>query len=214
MSRRLAVLLACVGVILLATPALAGPAMPVGSSAFGRSRAAWGQEWGRWALGDSSDPLIASLTEGHCGDLVDGAFFMVPPIDVGVEVDCDVPLGTPIVFSHAAFFGWIPADGDTDEEIIASANVGFAPDSSEVTVDGRAVPLTAINIGAFDVESEPGSFYDAIIGLGTGTIRTTITGHFTILHPLTPGDHEVHAVADFTTIAGVAYSITYHIHVG
>jgi hypothetical protein len=185
------------------------PTVPAGSSAFGMSRPAWTQVWGNWVLGDASDPMLT----GACGEVVGRAFLMVAPVALDEEVDCDVPAGMPIVFSHAGFFAWIPVDGSDDTEIEAASAAGFAPDSSSVTIDGEAVALSATSSGAFDVHSEPGSLYDTI-GVGTGTVRTAITGQLTILHPLTPGDHEIDAAVDFTTIAGVVYSITYHVHVG
>jgi hypothetical protein len=198
-------------VVLVGSQALAAkaPTVPAASSAFGMSRSAWTQVWGNYVLGDPSDPMLTGL----CGKVIGKAFLMVAPVALDEEVDCDVPAGMPIVFAHAGFFAWIPVDGSNDAEIEAASVAGFAPDSSSVTVDGAAVVLSTTSSGAFDVHSEPGSLYDTI-GVGTGTVRTAITGQLTILHPLTPGDHEVEAAVDFTTIAGVEYSITYHVHVG
>jgi hypothetical protein len=64
---------------------------------------------GQWFLGDASNPLVAALG-GDCGEVMNGVFFMAAPIDVGVELDCDVPTGTPIVLSHA---GWFVTEGST-----------------------------------------------------------------------------------------------------
>lgn len=50
---------------------------------------------------------------------------------------------------------------------------------------------------AFDVESERGSAHDAIIGLGTGSIRTAVVGQYTPLHPLRLGEHEIYGLVDF-----------------
>jgi hypothetical protein len=60
--------------------------------------------------------------------------------------------------------------------------------------------------------SEAGSFYDTIYGLGTGPIRTALSGNVVVLHPLAPGDHVIEAAVTFTDDLG-DYSATYHIHV-
>jgi hypothetical protein len=82
------------------------------------------------------------------------------------------------------------------------------------TVDGTAVPLHTVSTGAFDVISEPGGFYDQILGVGTGSIRTVVTGDVVFIHPLSPGDHIIEAAIRFTPITGGDFSATYHVHVG
>ncbi len=64
----------------------------------------------------------------------------------------------------------------------------------------------------FDVNSEPGGFYDTIFGQ-TGAVRTALRGNVVVLHPLTPGDHVIEAEVTFTGTGG-AFSATYHVHVG
>jgi hypothetical protein len=86
------------------------------------------------------------------------------------------------------------------------------PDSS-LTLDGRSVPLTTSQTGAFDVISQPGSAYDAVFGLGTGPIRTAVTGQFTVLHPLRPGEHQIVAHVDFNPTGGPIFNVTYNITV-
>ena len=166
---------------------------------------------GQFYLGDASNPLFAGL-EGDCGELIDGVFFMAAPIDVGLEFDCDVPTGTPIVLSHAGFFATVDVDGQTDEELQTAVEAGFTYTSNSLTLDGRALPLKTIDAGVFDVMSEPGSFYDVIFGL-TGSVRSALRGNVVFLHPLTPGDHEIIGEVTFTGTGG-AFSATYHVHVG
>lgn len=96
------------------------------------------RSYARWALGDSPSPLLASL-DGDRGQRVGGAFFIAPPIAANLELVCRVPHGLAIVFSHAGWFTWIPADGSTDAEIIASANANFAPVTTWVRFDGERV---------------------------------------------------------------------------
>jgi len=212
MRRRIVPFLAILIVMLVgaAAPVQAGPALPYQAQLKGNSYQEWMQLVGQFFLGDASNPMIAGL-EGECGQLVDGVFFMTAPIDVGLEFDCEVPLGTPIVLSWAGFFATEGIEGDTDEELIAAAEAGFTYTSSSVTVDGTSVPLRTINAGAFDVISEPGGFYDTVVGVGTGPVRTVLIGNLVVLHPLPPGDHTIEAEVTF---ADAAFSGTYHVHVG
>jgi hypothetical protein len=167
----------------------------------------------RWALGSSPSPLLEAL-EGDCGSVVGNAFFIAPPIAEGLDLRCRVPRGKAIVFSHAAWFTSVPADGSTDAQIIAAANAGFAPVRSRVTFDGHRVGLSGktFNAGAFDVRSFKGSFYDAI-GLGTGVIRTSITGTFMTLPPQRCGRHVFKSAVDFG-VPGEVFSGTYRIRIG
>ncbi|HVQ86779.1 MAG TPA: hypothetical protein VMT88_01225 [Actinomycetes bacterium] len=207
----IAVLLTALSVTLLAQPAMAGGgSVPPNSNAFGNSRATWATEYTQWILGDSSNPLF---TPG-CGEMVDGAYFMETFLESGAVLNCDVPVGVPIVVSHAGYYAWIPDDGLTDQAIEATAAAAFQTSESTFTLDGRSIPLVTTTLKAFDVISEPGSAYDTVIGLGTGPIRTALVGQVTVLRPLTPGDHTVYATVDFAPAGGPFLDVTYHIHVG
>jgi hypothetical protein len=194
-----------------AATASSSPVLPYNSSPYGHSYRTWFRMVGQFYLGDSSNPLIAALS-GECGQMIDGAFFMAAPIDVGIELDCSVPAGTPIVLSHAAQFATKGIDGQTDRELVDAAKAGFTTSADELTLDGAALPLKTIGTGAYNVISETGSFYDAIIGVGTGPIRTAVVGNVVVLHPLTPGDHDIHGAVSF--VSGAEYSATYDVHVG
>jgi hypothetical protein len=212
MRRRLSVLLAVLIGSLAATPAAdAGAVLPYGSRPYGHPYASWTEMVGQWYLGDASNPLIAGLG-GECGELMHGAFFMAAPIDLGVELSCEVPAGTPIVVSHAGWFTTEGIDGDTDQELADAAVAGFVTSLNELTLDGVPLPLRPIDSGVFDVISEPGSFYDTIVGVGTGAIRTALRANVVVLHPLPPGDHELEGAVAF--VGDGAFSVTYHIHVG
>ena len=213
MRRKLVVLVAVLATTLVGSglPAQAGPVVPYPSRPYGHTYPSWMRMVGQFYLGDASNPLFAGL-EGDCGDLRNGVFFMAAPIDVGLEFECDVPTGTPIVLSHAGFFATAGVDGETDEELQAVVEVGFTFTSNSLSLDGRALPLETIDAGAFDVVSEPGSFYDTIFGL-TGSVRTALRGNVVVLHPLTPGDHVIEGEVTFTGTGG-AFGATYHVHVG
>jgi hypothetical protein len=168
---------------------------------------------GQFYLGDSTNPLFAALT-GDCGQLIHGVFYMAAPIDVGVELDCTVPAWTPIVLSPAAWFATQGIDGDTDQELEAAAAAGFNTSTDWLTLDGKNVPLRTTITGAYDVRSEPGSFYDAILSVGTGRIRTAIVGNVVLFRHLSRGDHVIESAVSFVPAGNGDYSATYHIHVG
>jgi hypothetical protein len=214
MRRRLLLLLTALSVALIASApaATAGPVVPYPSSPMGQSYSAWFRDVGQWFLGDSSNPLIAGLVDGECGQIIDGVFFMAAPIDLGVEFECEVPKGTAIVLSHAGWFVTQGIDGDTDEELQAALEAGFQTSANELSIDGMDVALQTIDTGFFDVISEPGSFYDTVLGIGTGPIRTAVRGNVVFLHPLSPGHHVIEAHVAF--IGDGEFSATYHIDVG
>jgi hypothetical protein len=199
------------GLVAGASPAAAGPVLPYNAHPHGHSYASWTRMVGQWFLGDASNPLFGALA-GDCGEVMNGVFFMAAPIDVGVELDCDVPTGTPIVLSHAGWFVTEGIDGETDAELEAAAVAGFVTSANSLTLDGKALPLQPIDTGAYDVISEPGSFYDTAVGVGTGPIRTALRANVVFLHPLTPGDHVIEAAVSF--VGDGEFSVTYNVHVG
>jgi hypothetical protein len=212
MLRKVLVLVVTLVLSAVAPSVQAAQPMPAGSHAFGHSHRQWLRMVGQFYLGDASNPLLAGLQQGDCGALRGRVYYMVAPIDVGMDLDCHVKVGTPIVFAPAAYFTTAGVDGDTDAELEAAARAGFVTMVDRVTLDGRDLALHTTDTGAYDVVSEPGGFYDAVLGLGTGRIRTVIRGNLVLLHPLRPGDHVLTATVSFAN--GDQYSATYHLHVG
>jgi hypothetical protein len=212
MRRKLLVLTAVVAVALsvMAPSALAGPVAPFDSHPRDRSYASWLRVYGRWLLGHESNPLVAGLS-GDCGEMRHGVFFLAPPIDVGLEFDCRIPRGTPILLSHAGQFAFRSA-GETDAELKQLVKDLFVTTSNSLTLDGRSLRLKPIDTGAYRIVSEPGSFYDAVIGVGTGPIRTAIRANIVFIRPLSRGDHVIEAEVHFAE-AGGDFSATYQIHV-
>jgi hypothetical protein len=199
--------------LLASSPASAAPTVPQQAQPRGQTYETWLRSVGQWFLGDASNPLFAGL-EGECGQVVDGVFFMIAPISPDQEFQCDVPTGTPIVLSHAGWFSTEGIDGETDAELEQAAEAGFVYSANWLTVDGQTVPLQTVTTGAYDVISEPGSFYDQILGLGTGPVRTVVTGDVVFIHPLTPGEHVIEAAVTFAPASNGDYSATYNVHVG
>ena len=208
MIRRISLLGLMVSLVMVAVvPARAGDDAGIHKTGQYRARA-----YARWALGEGPSPLLLAL-EGDCGDVVDGRFFIAPPIAKDLEIWCRVPADTPIVFSHAGWFTWIPVDGDTDAEIIAAAEGNFALVTSWVRYDGDRVGVKdkTFNLGAFTVRSESGSFYDEI-GVGTGPIRTSLTATVLTIPPRGCGNHELAAAVDFG-VPDEVFSGTWHIRI-
>jgi hypothetical protein len=194
-----------------APAANATPVSPYNAHPMGRSYPDWTRAVGQFYLGDASNPLIAGLS-GDCGGVRNGVFMLVGPIDVNAEFDCNVPAGMWIVFSHAGFFATKDIDGTTDAQLEAVASAGFNPSTNWLKIDGANVPLQEFETGAYNVISQPGSFYDTILGAGTGPIRTALVADVVAIRPLTPGDHTIQAAVNF--IGDGDFSGTYHIHVG
>jgi hypothetical protein len=203
-------LLALIVSLVTVVPPASAHADDAGIHRTGQYRA---RTYSRWALGASPSPVLASL-EGQCGGVVDGRFFIAPPIAEDLELWCDVPADTPIVFSHAAWFTFVPADGSTDAQIIAAADAGFAPVTSRVRFDGDRIGTRGktYNLGAFTIRSKSGSFLDAI-GVGTGPIRTSLTGTFVTIPPRRCGRHLLESAVDFG-VPDEVFSGTYHIRIG
>jgi hypothetical protein len=215
MRRMLAVIVTVLSVLTVSatSAATAAPTLPAQAHPRGHTYEEWLQMVGQWFLGDASNPLLAGL-DGDCGQLIDGVFFMAAPIAKDQEFQCDVPTGTPIVLSHAGWFSTEGIDGETDAALEQAADAGFVYTLNSLTVDGKQVPLHTFTTGAYDVISEPGSFYDQILGVGTGPVRTVVTGDVVFIHPLSPGDHVIEAAITFTPASNGDYSATYHVHVG
>jgi hypothetical protein len=211
MRRVTAVLTPLLLLVLFAPAAQAKPVSPYNAHPMGESYVDWTRAVGQFHLADSSNPLIAG-PGGDCGQLRDGVFMFIGPIDVNAEFDCDVPTGTWIVLSHTGFFGTEGIDGDTDAELEAPVAKGFDTSTNWLTLDGAAVPLQEIETGAYDVISQSGSFYDAIMDIGTGPIRTALVANVVAIHPLTAGDHTIEAAVSF--VGDGEFSATYHVHVG
>jgi hypothetical protein len=212
MRRRFLSLAAIVAVMLItaAQTAQAGAVAPYDSHPHGRSYPSWMRVYGQWLLGDDSNPLVAGLS-GDCGEIRHGVFFLAAPIDVGLEFTCQIPKGTPILLSHAGQFAFRSA-GETDEELEDVAEGLFVTTSNSLTLDGRELRLKPIDTGAYDVISEPGSFYDSVIGVGAGPIRTAIRANLVFLHPLSAGHHKIEAEVHFAE-GGGDFSATYDIRV-
>jgi hypothetical protein len=212
MRRRILSLTAIVAVTLfiVAQSAVAGPIAPYDSHPRDRSYSSWMRLYGRWLLGDESNPLVGGLS-GDCGEMRNGVFFLAPPIEMDLEFECRIPRGTPILLSHAGQFAFRSA-GETDAELEQLTKDLFVTTSNSLTLDGRMLRLKPIDTGAYRIVSEPGSFYDSVIGVGTGPIRTAIRANLVFIRPLSRGNHVIEAEVHFAE-GGGDFSATYLIHI-
>lgn len=183
--------------------------LPANSSAFGQSRADWSRAWSQWFYGTPDNPVLSRGRD----EMVGKVFMVTPPIESGVQVDCSIPKGVPVVFSHAGYTAWVSDDGDTGEELKQVAANFFGDPPSEVVVDDQQIPLTTTATGAFDLVSEAGSLYDVIFDLETGPVLSAVVNQLTILRPMTPGGHTITTSVDFAASGGPIYDITYNITV-
>jgi hypothetical protein len=199
-----------IAVLVGAQAAIADPVAPYDSHPHGRSYQQWMRSYGRWLLGDPANPLVAG-TEGDCGGIKRGVFFLAAPIDVGMTFECTIPKGTPILLSHAGQFAFADA-GQTDAELQAIAKDAFDPLSNHLSLDGEAIRLKPIDTKAYTIVSQTGSFYDTAIGIGTGPVRTAIRANLVFIRHLRPGDHVIEAEVHFAD-GGGDFSAVYEIHV-
>ncbi len=209
-TRALLVAVSATAVMTSATAVSASPAQHLGRHHDHQYYERMLRKVGQFYLGDSTNPLFAAL-DGDCGQLRHGVFYMAAPIDLDVQLYCRVPVGTPIVVSPAAWFSTEGIDGTTDQELKDAAVAGFKTSTNWMTRDGKKVPLPTIATGAYDVNSEADSFYDAILGVGTGPVRTALVGNVVVFPHLSCGRHLVKSAVSF--VGDGDYSATYHIRV-
>ena len=80
------------------------------------------QAWTAWALGGSSNALLA---KDFCGEIVEGKFFLTVTIGTGAtELDCTIPSGMQAVASPFGAFSWAPTDGKTGTKLF-NATFGY-----------------------------------------------------------------------------------------
>lgn len=199
-----------IGVVFVTTLASTASAASVWAPSR-EARFQWAQRYTQWLFGDPE----SSLLSGTCGEVRDGAFFLVPPSapDEVQTFDCLVPAGVPIVYAHAARFEW-DDDDPNSRTLVRHARERFRPDDPSVTLDGREVEQFLVRPAAFDVEAVVGSLFDVgFRGIDVGTVRMGLAGLFTFLRPLARGEHVVTSHVDFTAADGPVFDAVYHIEV-
>ncbi|MFM7718160.1 MAG: hypothetical protein ACKO8G_01510 [Actinomycetota bacterium] len=173
------------------------------------ARFEWVQRYTQWLFGDPESSLLTET----CGEVRDGAFFLVPPSAPDQVFDCLVPAGLPIVYTHAVRFEW-DDDDPNSRKLVHNARTRFRPGDPSVTLDGREVDQILVRPAAFDVEAAVGSLFDVgFRGIDVGTVRVAVSGLFTFLGPLARGEHVITSYVDFTSVGGPVFDATYHLEV-
>jgi hypothetical protein len=221
MRRIVVALLAAVLALCLAAPAQAGK-LPTQAHVRGHSIVEWQRLFLDWLTTSSENILF----NGGCGEVVDGVYFMPVTTQPGLEVECDVPKGVPVLASPAGTFSEIPTWGSNDAEVQADLDATWALLlSSAVEVDGASVSLEGVGTtaGVYDVGPvEEGSYFDLIcegipapckVDFAPGdTVRLASAADIVILHPFTPGTHTVYLAALFPFFpAEVTLTATLHV---
>ena len=152
------------------------------------------QAWTAWALGGSSNALLA---EDFCGEIVEGKFFLTVPLGSGAtELDCTIPSGMQAVASPFGAFSWAPTDGKTGTKLF-NATFGYLkgvePKAVKVVVDGSALPKGPMLCSLpFDISLEPGNSLQQLDPQVKGDSTKVVTcGWFYLVGPLSPGSHTI-----------------------
>jgi hypothetical protein len=152
------------------------------------------QAWTAWALGGSSNALLA---EDFCGEIVEGKFFLTVTIGSGAtELDCTIPSGMQAVASPFGAFSWAPTDGKTGTKLF-NATFGYlkgvVPKAVKVVVDGSTLPKGPMLCSQpFDISLEPGNSLQQLDPNVKGDSTKVVTcGWFYLVGPLSPGSHTI-----------------------
>ena len=152
------------------------------------------QAWTAWALGGSSNALIA---EDFCGEIVEGKFFLTVPLGSGAtELDCTISSGMQAVASPFGAFSWAPTDGKTGTKLF-NATFGYlkgvVPKAVKIAVDGSTLPKgPMICSQPFDISLEPGNSLQRLDPKVKGDSTKVVTcGWFFLVGPLSAGSHTI-----------------------
>jgi hypothetical protein len=199
--------------LLLATPAAAAGAaprgvVPAGATVHGQTLTSLAEEWGAWAFGPAPD--VNPIVNGTCGPSPNDPRIWFLPVSLGGDYDvtCHIPTGVWLFVTPGGWDCSTANDGLTDvADLQACAAAGSALiESVELSIDGR----TYTGLGEYLMTTGAYLLPDGNIIAGSAT-PDVLSGYFLLVHPLTPGEHYLHAYDDFPTLdfdAGIGYRIT------
>jgi hypothetical protein len=187
--------------------------VPATSNAYGRSIVQWQEAWIRWAFTTPGDenPL---LNPTRCGEIVDGVFFLTAATESGLEADCTVPVGIPILVPAAGTMGVQGLHAQTQEQLLAGIQAKMDTlEFARVSVDGINVPLSGVLrfTSTFKAHFEEGNFFDQMGSPVHGSRRVASAGIFVRLRPLLAGKHTIMTADQFTSADTL--DITFHVTV-
>jgi hypothetical protein len=164
--------------------------------------------WTIWGFGspENVNPLLASRCEQSPID--PNIWFLPVSLGGDMEVDCQIPKGAFLVFTAGGYeCSEAEGNGSTEAELRACAEAGFDTFTDiEASLDGKA----AKDLGSYVVTTPvfqlpgPNLFSD-------DPSPSVIKGVFQVIHPLSPGEHTLYALAAAEGIFSA--SLTYHLTV-
>ncbi len=169
------------------------------------------QRWVSWAVGSNTNPF---LSPDLCGQQKGRYFFLTAAIEPGVERDCVIPAGVPLLASPGGDAAWAPTWGSTNHELQTNLAADFAQyGNPHVTLDGDHLSLDGTLTGGpvYRVRVRAHSLIRTVdpgFPADWATTKVASVGWFVVIHPLSPGHHELTLYDEFN---GDPLDITFHI---
>jgi hypothetical protein len=207
---------------------------PRQASPFGKSYEEWSVEWYHWALGvpKSENPMLGS----PCGVDQSGEVFFLAGTTGGSSVrSCTIPVGKAIFLPIVNLVTWncpeyanesYTCDLSMSEDFLQSCLTSVL-DGAEIalTLEIDGVPIGGLEeyhaaSGAFLDETSPADWDDRVWPHCTGPIRenscgvpvgstrgAAAEGYWTMLRPLSPGEHQVRFTANVVYASGRTFAL-------
>ena len=222
-TKKLSVLIVVLTALGMASPvAMAGKnpnsgVYPVNAHAFGTTYGELALKWWQWSIGipaaihPALDLPDSDCTAGQAGDVwfLAGNFGGVSPPRF-----CEVPADKALFFPILTYGAWAPTDGNTEEDLRATAD--FFMDPSVVTVLECAVDGEALqDLFGYRADSPVGSFGpNEITDVPDGSDLLVADGYWILLKPLSEGEHEIHFTGQLTfTVAEHGFDFVFDLDV-
>lgn len=192
---------------------LASVVIPPTSNAYGRSIVQWQESWIRWAFTTPGDenPL---LNPTQCGEIVEGVFFLTAAIESGLEADCMIPVGMPILVPAAGTMGVQGLHAKTPEQLLGGVQAKLDTlEFARLSIDGFNVPLSGVLrfTSTYHAHFRRGNYFDQVGSPVHGNRLVASGGIFVRLRPLSAGEHTI-MTADRFSSADIL-DITFHMTV-
>jgi hypothetical protein len=170
------------------------------------------KRWVGWALGSDAAPFLSR----RCGEKNGRLFFMTAAIDTGLERNCIIRAGLPLVVSPAGTGVWAPTFGTTRKQLLDARDADLAlVEDPKVTLDGKRLSLKGSfrNTGVYRIRVEDGSFIKTVDpGYPPNREFTRIAsgGWLLVIHPLRLGHHVLTLFDEYNE---TPFDITFHIKI-
>lgn len=205
--------------------------LPIQSHAFGKSYGEWGQEFSNWLIQFSVEdfPLFQGSGEQDCSIGQNGkVWFLHGVLDGAVERSCTIPQGKGIFISVNSVTSFVPAFGNSEEEVRADAKRDLDGTSTTIGVATLEVYIDGVPVSdpfSYRADSPEGGFVLVIeegtilnqLGFDAGEYEPAIVdGYWVLLRPLSVGDHTIRWLSSGQFQDGTFYNYdaTWHLTVG